>query len=452
VSLHLLALLAACSREPPAPVAPAATPTVAQPPDLVLVGIAGARADPAGGALQAFLTAAGTPRTFANAYAQSTSPFVSLGSLLTGRYPSAIPLCGLPWAPGAEPRDGPWCTHLPEGVPTLPQVLALYGYRTGLVTVNVQGADRLAPLFGEAHDLGEHWADVHTDWSAVTQAASAFWTADTTHPRLLVVATGEMLVCNRPDLRASMGLTSVDAATVSKLDKKNVRKLYADALGVTGHSIAALGAALPTADRPRYTVVFGTNGTNLGDSGEKAHVLRDTVWHDLVLDRTIHVPLGIDGPVPPGTADTLVELVDLMPTLTTLAGAVVPAGLPGRDLFAPGTEADPTAYAEFGDMLAVRSGTRLLSVRAWFFNRSSLDPELTNFVRTFKPDAHSWYLNDLAQDPYQENNLVATQTDVARRMAAKLLAIRTGPGAPAPDAMDARKVWDLRMSPADGYW
>ena len=100
--------------------------------------------------------------------------------------------------------------------------------------------------------------------------------------------------------------------------------------------------------------------------------LRDRSWSDILVDRTLHVPLALVGPAdapPARVEEQVVELVDLMPTFLAKAGAVPPASIPGQDLLSASFSADPaaTAYAEFGDMLAVRQGSRMWSVRAFFF-------------------------------------------------------------------------------------
>jgi arylsulfatase A-like enzyme len=454
-------LLLACADVP----VTIATPPVAAPsataPDLVIVGVAGLRSDPRSRSSDWFLEAfAGeTGVVFANAYAQSPSTFVSLGSLLTGRYPSAVPLCGFPSDPDDTTAQAPWCTEVPASVPTLPGVLALYGYRTALLTADVHGAERLAPLFEDTLVASQRWQDRATDWDRVRTLAEGWWNGDTTRPRLLVVAVSDLDARNVPALRASMGLDLAgEGGAPTRIDRPLVTTGYQRAARATGAATRALVDALRGGStRPTWAAVLGTNGINLGDASVPAQALRDRSWNDLLLDRTLHVPLALIGPpdTPPARVEEqVVELVDLLPTLLSLGGAVPPAGIPGQDLLATPFVADPhaTAYAEFGDMLTVRSDTRAWSVRAFFHNRSALDPELTNFVLDYRPDAGKYALHDLVNDPFQERNLLDADPSGARRMNDLLVKIRTGPGAPPVGALDARRIWELRMSPADGYW
>lgn len=456
-------LLLACGEASVATAPPlaATAPAAATAPDLVLVGVAGLRADPRSRASEWFLEAFTGERgvVFANAYAQSPSTFVSLGGLLTGRYPSAVPLCGLPSDPGDTTAPPPWCAEVPATVPTLPGVLALYGYRTALLTADVHGAERLAPLFQDAIVASQRWEDRATDWDRVRTLAEAWWTADTSRPRLLVVAVSDLDARNVPALRAAMGLDLAgEGGAPTRIDRPLVTSAYQQAARATGAETHSLVDTLRrTSSRPTWAAVFGTNGINLGDASVPSQALRDRSWNDLLLDRTLHVPLALIGPpdAPPARVeDQVVELVDLLPTLLSLGGAVPPAGIPGQDLLATPFVADPhaTAYGEFGDMLTVRSGSRAWTVRAFFYNRSALDPELTNFVLDHRPEPGKHGLHDVVNDPFQERNLLEVDPEGARRMNDLLVKIRTGPGAPPVGALDARRIWELRMAPADGYW
>ncbi len=105
---------------------------------------------------------------FTAAHAQTTRRTASLGSLLTGLYPSAVPLCGL----GADPAKTGWCESLPEGVPTLPRVLEEVGYAVGGLVVPVASAETLA----EAH-----------------RDALTWWSGRAGQPRLLVLVLADAI-------------------------------------------------------------------------------------------------------------------------------------------------------------------------------------------------------------------------------------------------------------------
>ena len=136
-----------------------------------------------------------------------------------------------------------------------------------------------------------------------------------------------------------------------------------------------------TWSRPRWTVLSALHGLSVGeDSGCRSPEQLRANSHIVLLDRTLRVPLLVYGPSPAGqtmTIDDPVELIDIVPTFTALAGAVPPAGLDGSDLLG---EVDPegVAYAEFGDMLALRHRGTLLTFRSQLHGVTSADPRLTD--------------------------------------------------------------------------
>jgi arylsulfatase A-like enzyme len=468
--VSLLWAVWACS---PSPAPPGAAPALASgpgggalgapaaAPDIVLIGVAGLRAGapPEAGArfAAAFKDLPGT--TFTQAWAQSPASWPSTVSLLTGRYPSSVPVCGFPGPPGGE-VEAPWCVAVPEGAPTLPEVLGLYGYRTALLTAEQQGAGLLAPEFHEVLGARARWDDTAADWPGLAAAASAWWAADDPRPRLLVVLVGDGLAHDNPALRAQLGLPAPDAMDHHRLPQPEViLPAYVEAAAKTGAATRGLLDALPArSGRDRWAVVLGLHGQSLGESAEPSQALRPGSWNDLLLARTLHVPLILLHPGgAPGARDPrVVQLVDLLPTLLRPAGAALPAGIAGVDLRGPAPPGGGRAYAEFGDMLALVEGGYLWSLRAFFYNRSSLDPELTNFARApldvGRADPSKFALYDLRTDPMQRQNLVGREPARAAAMHAALVGLRTGPAAPPPGALDAERVWALRMAPADGYW
>jgi len=91
---------------------------------------------------------------------------------------------------------------------------------------------------------------------------------------------------------------------------------------------AQLGRLFEALPETAWVVVVGDHGESLGDGGEKEHGL-------LLHDPTLQVPLIVAGPgVPVGVESRAVSVVDVMPTVLRWAGAAVPEGLDGVDLFA----------------------------------------------------------------------------------------------------------------------
>ncbi len=458
-------LLVACGAEPQTEGVPPLTPATEQAPDLTVILVPGLRADldPGVVAAQAFYAALGREPTarFSAAYAQSTHPFTSLGTILTGRYPSAIPLCSLYEGDAATELPLPWCVHIPEDRYTVPEVLGLYGYRTALFTALMPRAELMGAQF-------QHWIDVSdlvgaqgTDVTELAARIDAWRALEPDRPSLVVVALPDMMVAWRDGLREAMGLPAHQRH--EWLPNRPPPPLGADPAGLYASEAARLGLELgrlvrpaaPSSARPRWTVVTSSNGINLGDLVGDAHA---APLEGVLMEGTLHVPLAIYGPVgqPVRSVDQVVELVDLAPTLLSLAGADPPAGLPGEDLLSLEGEGDPqaTAYAEFGDMLALRQGEWMLTFRCFLHGRTSLDPELTErlVAAAAKQGTHGFLLHQVVRDPHQRQNLVDSQWPRFVLLRSSMLAMRRGPGAPPEEAWSPEKLWDLRLSPADGYW
>jgi len=462
-----------------------------QGPDLLLVLASGLRADAPNNAQAeaAFLKPLeGAMATrFSAAYAQSPDPFVSLGSLLTGRYPSAIPLCGRT-SGAVEGGERPWCAQLPATRRGLPEVLGLYGYRSALFASNLAGMDRLAAGFGRSVDLSSDWSRWETDWDRLGPLAESWWQENEDSPRLLVLFLPDLELQRRPDLRQAIGLPGLPGEDErapqagqghqaqeprgapafdelpwhqwklrwDALDRQLVLATYRDAAAQLGRDVAGILARLPSpAERGRLVALSSTNGVSLGQYSGSHDYPPAFAWHDLVLERTVHVPLVF---LDDGGADGLrqveqpVELADLLPTLLGRAGAQPPHGLHGQDLLAPSFEEDPQAmaYAEFGDMLAVRRGRWMLTLRAMIHRCTSLDPRLTEHLLTSDTLRH-YKLHDVMADPLQRRDLRNKRPQLLDELRQELRALRSGPGA-VPQDVDSQRLWELRLTASEGYW
>jgi hypothetical protein len=490
--------------EAPDPVASPGTAVPSEPlqPDLVVVLVSGLRADPPGepGAEAAFLEPFADEITVlaTAAYAQSPDPVVSLGSVLTGRYPSAIPICGSVRRGEGSGLEEAWCHRLPEGVESLPGVLAHYGYRSALV-------HSLGPVPGlaEAFDLELAVEPGATAWDTVRGPVDTWWDGMDVSPRLLVLQLGDLDLPRRPELLAALGPEAQDWAGLGPLapalapgrpraqerlpprrppctplagqqvgepvvwdalagGEVDHERQRSELLTITRVEAARLGRALHRelalldSGRPRVVVLAGLHGMSIGELGGTLADEAELLWSDRVVDRTVHVPLAIVAPAgaPPRVVDQPVELVDLLPTLLARAGAVFPHGVPGQDLLGPAWREDldgEVAYVEYGDMLALRRGDLLLTMRAMVHNISSLDPYLTE-VLACPGLVGGLSLHDVRADPLQAVDLLETHQAEAEALEALMLERRNGPGAPAEAVLQDDHLLQLRLTQADGYW
>ncbi|HJN72633.1 MAG TPA: hypothetical protein QGF58_01750 [Myxococcota bacterium] len=426
-------------------------------PDIVLVLLPGFRADPIGveDAEAAFLEGLGRApdHRFRAAYAQSTSSHISGGSLLTGLYPSAIPLCGIPRGSISVPT----CSSVPENQRVIPEILALYGYETGAV---------LSPGARDLHGLaGDRLGDLVLDkpqtragqaiWERLGGQVATWWDAARS-PRLLIVTA--------PDLSPEV-LSRLQAERDATPEQTHAR--YNDEAKRLGANIRGLMDAVG----PAWWFVTSTQGVSLGEIDgpgprrRREHL--EVVATELVLDRTARVPLLVFEPSPAASTsevETLVELVDIAPTIAALSGAAPPAG-PGVDLFGP-LEEPGRAYTEFGDMLVIREGADTLTFRCYRPTSTSLDPALTACLertlaalatpasvdgRDGKDGQGSLYLNDVDADPFQAVDLAETRPARVTELGTLLKAVRTGPGAPPGGALSEVTLEELKTE-SGGYW
>ncbi len=477
-------------------------------PDLVLVLVTGLRADQPGehGAEAAFLAPFGGRLALraTAAYAQSLDPAVSLGSVLTGRYPSSIPLCGSIRQGAWSEREEVWCHQLPAARETLPGVLAHYGYRTALFH-QLPSDPGLEEAFEHAVDLGTGDPRVATPWVRLATEVSSWWASSSGDPRLLVLQLSDLDLRHRPDLhpdfasdlqggavldlapwelagagqrqagavgvlparrrpcarivrdRLSLpgrrGVPPDDLQWFNGVDREEALSLYRGEAGAVGDQLSSLLAMLTeTPGRSRSVVLAGLRGVSIGEYGGTTTQASRLVWSDYLVDRTMRVPLAVlgagDGPA--AVLEHPVELVDLLPTMLGRAGAVAPYGIPGADLLGEGPD-EPLAYAEYGDMLAIRHEDMLLTLRAMVHNISSLDPFLTEVLECPGLVGGFW-LHDLGSDPVQELDLLDALPDRAEALEQAMIARRTGLGAPPAATWEDDRLLKLRLAGSEGYW
>ncbi len=449
-----LMLLACGGGEGPAVQGPVNAPRTASP-DVVIALVTGLREDGASGASDAFFDASGIEgKRFTSAYAQSPSPFASLGSMFTGRYVAAVPMCGLMLAGDRVHTDAqqPWCASVPSDRRTLAEVFGIYGYKTAFVTGALAGGQRLGHGFGhQAHE---------DSWTAATEAAGRWWADNEGTARLLVVvlSDGEGNILGDPALprfpeRKYQWLEPLDPRIGKlKLDAESITSSYREASTNAGKVLGTMLERLgPSADR--LAVLGSTNGMSLSERGGFHESAVPLLTNNLLVDRAVRVPLMLSGPgIAAEVDDAVVELVDVFPTLAEAVGAVPPAGVAGESLakIADGRR----AYAEFGDMLFLRNGDHALTFRCTQHNATSIDPGLTETLTdpsSARP-AEFYSLYDVVSDPMQERNLRSAIPEVFADLRKAMIAMRTGEAAVPEDVMTPERLWALRMAPSDGYW
>lgn len=466
-----VSLLACASTSTPVTLERVAQPTPDQP-DIVLLVTSGLRADPAGtdGAEAEFAAGLGLDaRRYTNAYAQSASAFVSTGSLMTGRYATSLPLCGL-FTTGVDGvmsahvqpnavQDRAWCAQLPHGTHTLPEVLGIYGYETALLSVGLTGIELVAPGFGTVVAIPEAPTG-GTDWTALSAAATGWWSEHTNAPRLLVVQTSDLQVVQRPELMAAMGIglaheaaEAIGEAKLAATDAGLTESVYRREAKIVGARFGELAASLGSA-RARWVVATSTNGMSLLEPGGFADMAVPAFTTSYSLDRIVHVPLLVSGPaMRGGTDERIVQLTDLLPTFAEVGHAVAPADAIGRSLLAP--EGDGYAYSEFGDTLLLREGAYVLVFRGFLHHGTMIDPQLDERMTDVRArdDPKFFTMHEITRDPWQTENLRFRDAERFHTLMEHMVRIRKGVAAPPADTWsDPHRLWEVRMARSQGYW
>jgi arylsulfatase A-like enzyme len=153
-------------------------------------------------------------------------------------------------------------------------------------------------------------------------------------------------------------------------------------------------------------LVTGDHGEGLGDHG--LYFNHIGLWEEM-----LRVPLIVWAPtrLPAGVRHDVVSGLDVAPTLLALAGLAVPPIMEGRDLFASPLAPRPlVAEAVKGMQITFRDGP-------WKLVRT-LEPSWVNDA--YHPAAGQVELYDLAADPAERTNRVATNADVARVLGTRL--------------------------------
>jgi arylsulfatase A-like enzyme len=288
---------------------------------------------------------------------------------------------------------------LPEGVPTLPGILARHGYVTALFSAN--------PLGGAASGLDQHFDRTFTPAAlAGGRPGAKVRSADLQAPLLA------WLEAHAED-RSFAFVHAVDthppyAAGGSEVDAYDAEVKASDAaLGALYARLEARGLA-----RRTLLVVTADHGRALGERGQSGHGLS-------VREEQVRVPLLLHQPgaVEPRTVEHPVHLVDVLPTVLARCGIDAPAGAQGRTLTA--AEAPRPVFVSrfvFPEDRAAGAGHGPEQV-------AMVDhPWKLIVTETAPPGPPRMELFDLRADAAEREDLAARETGRVRRMSAELLA------------------------------
>ena len=337
---------------------------------------------------------------FRNAYSQVPLTLPSHASLFTGLLPADH---------GVRDNIG---YRMPANVPTLPGALKQKGYATGAAVSAyvLRGSTGLRQLF-DSYDDGIAFVP-GADLGAIQRPGSA------------TVSTATSWIAQRGSSPFFFFLHLFEPHTPYDPPEpyRSAAALPYD--GEIAHADAILGSFLDELRRTgvydrAIVVLLSDHGEGLNDHGEKEHGI-------FVYREAIHVPLIVKLPknTSAGAAiDAPVGLVDVFPTILSLAGVEQPAALAGVPLLGPAARA-VEARRVFSESLYARLHLGWSDVRSLISNEQ-------HYI-----DAPRAELYVLADDPREQRNVVADERRAAasfRGELAKLDKKLTAPSAASPE-------------------
>ena len=329
--------------------------------------------------------------TFLDASTTYPSTTASHMSLFTGLYPEAHQILAPP-------------SRLKPDVPTLPDLVAQAGYRTGAVTENgmlfantgfVRGFDSYDEVTGTLSRDTPGWAAEVVDRGIA-------WLEKYPHEQFFLFLHTYQV--HEPYIAPE----GFDKFPIPEgIPFRRYLQAYKAEVLYTDHQMGRLLRALDRLGLAENTVVIFTSdhGEAFGEDGVVSHgysLHEEGVRIPLLMRIPGRMQLGLRMTDP-------VSLVDLLPTITELAGISNPARLQGRSLV-------PAAFGQ---------GDSVLKDRKLYMQRRLLDNKGDQFavrVGTEKwiigPGVDEVELFELGQDPREENG---TTSDAIRRAGADLL-------------------------------
>ncbi len=243
---------------------------------------------------------------------------------------------------------------------------------------------------------------------------------------------------NKPSVHALMqiGMTAYLGPLSTRRAQLDYVNFYAHLHRVVDRKIGRLLSALgPAADpdslRSRTVVVRCSDHGELG----LAHGgLRQKMFN--AYEETINVPLVFSNPVlfpTPTETDALASLVDVLPTLLTLAGRPVPDDLRGHDLTPILSHASPvlehTARPSVRDSVHFtyddhQAGTAMQEAPGQPNRVRAIRTDTAKYAVYFDPDGRErseYELYDLDDDPHEERNLLDARSGLPRTRRADVL-------------------------------
>ena len=396
---------------------------------------------------------------FSRAYAASNFTLAGLTALLTGRFGSSTGVTG-------------WDKGLTKDIPTLPEVLGHYGYRTAAFTIDApsgfrpdygldRGFQRMEivdpprdtpdgrarggepgpggasadevvhwlentpddkPVFAMFHTRSAHFPFVITDDGAQADATGMrqlLWDAGDTAAaaagKAMPGMAGGTVQQGVVQMQGADPL-QVQVATVGEPAVAVWREAYAEAVGRMDIDVARVLAAIDKRGRAEKTILL-----LVADHGESLYDHLELLHGDAYFDGVVNVPMlmrvpGLVGR--PKAISALVSHTDILPTLLELVGATIPANVDGASMLpllrGSAESVRSTALVEGGVAKQVRGVPRgaVVSLPYTLLRQERGCGSPSGSDPPSKPGEPTTCLFDVKADPGQTTNLARAQREV----------------------------------------
>jgi arylsulfatase A-like enzyme len=355
---------------------------------------------------------------FERAYAPSSWTRASMATILSGLPPEVH---------GAEDR----LEALPEAVVALAESFRERGYQTACITANPnigrsfgfgQGFDDFIELYAaQERSVAIGAADLITPSEIVTQRARA-WLEKAARPFFLVILSidphGPYEPPERfdrygpPDAPSGLrgDLRTLARSNLTDAEKRRIRSLYWAEISRNDAALGELLESLRGSGRLEETVVVLTSdhGEEFWEHGDRGHAR--TLYEEV-----LRVPLIVRYPprVPAGRRDPrVVQLVDLAPTLLSLARASDPADPDARSLLEPRSA---SRSIQEGPVFAA---LRLSNQKGRLTRLASLRKGEWKLLWDLQTGERR--LHQLEHDPGEQRDLAGQHPELVRRLAEEL--------------------------------
>jgi arylsulfatase A-like enzyme len=353
------------------------------------------------------------------AVAQASWTMPAVASVFTGLHPRSHGAVG---SGARETDDDTSGTLLPDGVVTLAELAEQAGVTTCGVSTNAvvgratnfaQGFETFIELpfdsKGQDYAPGSAANEAFLDWLGRAQGVRFFAYLHYMEPHEPYAPPPALRPPPPSGMRLDLAAGSIKdyaravnerrAPPPSPRELDHLRRLYAGDVRSWDDVLATLLRALEGRGVLEDTIIVV-----MADHGEEFLEHGNLTHGDHLYEETVRIPLVIVGPgVPPGRRPDMAQGVDLLPTIASILGTPVPAGLPGRDLLSThvGVDVVSEIAGGFGD--ASQGNTVALRTARWKLIRS--------------PDGNETELYDLENDPGEHTNVAATSVETAALVA-----------------------------------